>query len=144
MARVKIDLPASFTFTTSIPVRITDINYGGHVGNDTILSIIHEARVLFLKHHGYAGEMNVDGIGLIMADVAIEFKKELFYGDTVIAAVTATEFSKVSFELYYLLEKEVNGLRTKVAVAKTGMVCYDYEKKKVAAVPESVISKLSN
>jgi acyl-CoA thioester hydrolase len=144
MARVKIDLPVPFRFSTTIPIRITDINYGGHVGNDTILSIIHEARLLFLKHNGYTGEMNLDGVGLIMADVAIEFKAELFYGDTVIAAVAATEFSKVSFELYYLLEKEANGLRSKVAVAKTGMVCYNYEKKKVTAVPQSVINKLSN
>ena len=49
MARIKIELPDNFPFTTSIPVRITDINYGGHVGNDTVLSIIHEARMQFLK-----------------------------------------------------------------------------------------------
>jgi acyl-CoA thioesterase FadM len=43
MARIKIELPQSFSFTCRIPVRITDINYGGHAGNDTVLSIIHEA-----------------------------------------------------------------------------------------------------
>lgn len=49
MARISIDLPSTFTFSATIPVRITDLNYGGHVGNDTILSIIHEARVQYLK-----------------------------------------------------------------------------------------------
>ena len=54
MARIKIDLPDNFSFTTSIPIRITDVNYGGHVGNDTILSLIHEARMQFLKQLGYS------------------------------------------------------------------------------------------
>jgi len=143
MARVKVELPEQFSFSTTIPVRITDINYGNHVGNDTILSMIHEARVQFLKHHGY-GELDLAGLGLIMSDVAIEFKHELFYGDTVIVSVVAADFSKVAFDLYYKLEKKQNDTTQLVAVAKTGMVCYDYSKKKVAAIPAEVISKLNN
>ncbi len=142
MARIKIDLPAAFSFSTSIPVRITDLNYGGHVGNDAVLSIIHEARMKFLAHYGYS-EIQFAGVGMIMSDVGIEFKSELFYGDTVIASVTAAAFSKVSFELYYLLEKESSGKKIAVAFAKTGMICYDYEKKKIAALPEEAREKLS-
>jgi len=141
MARVKIDLPKEFKFTTIIPVRITDINYGGHVGNDSILSIIHEARAQYVKHFGYS-EMEFGGVGTIMSDVAIEFKNELFYGDTIVASVAAGEFSKVSFELFYKLEKESAGKKTIVAIAKTNMVCYDYEKKKVVAVPDDARMKL--
>ena len=47
MARIKVELPELFTFNTTIPIRITDLNYGNHVGNDTILSMIHEACVQF-------------------------------------------------------------------------------------------------
>lgn len=137
MARIKVDLPDQFSFSTIIPVRITDLNYGGHVGNDTVLSLIHEARVQFLQHYGYV-ELNMAGVGLIMSDVAIEFKQELFYGDQVKVAVTANDFSKVSFDLYYKLEKETDGKVVLVATAKTGMVCFDYTRKKVAAVPEEV------
>lgn len=142
MARIKIDLPAAFRFSTTIPVRITDLNYGRHVGNDAVLSIIHEARMQFLAHYGYT-EMEFAGVGMIMSDVGIEFKSELFYGDTVIASVTAEAFSKVGFELYYLLEKESSGKKTTVALAKTGMICYDYERKKIAALPEEAKEKLS-
>lgn len=71
MAKIKIELPNRFSFSTLIPVRITDINYGGHVGNDTVLSILHEARVQFLNHFGYQ-ELNESGVGLIMKDVAID------------------------------------------------------------------------
>ena len=141
MARIKIDLPEKFSFTVSIPVRITDVNYGGHVGNDTVLSLIHEARMQFLKSYGYK-ELEFEGTGMIMSDVGIEFKAELFYGDVVIASVAIGEVGKVSFDIYYKLEKE-EGKKVLIAIAKTGMVCYDYEKKKIVAVPDAAIRKLS-
>jgi acyl-CoA thioester hydrolase len=142
MARTKIELPDKFSFTTTIPVRITDLNYGNHVGNDSILSIIHEARVQFLKHFGLE-ELKFDGVELIMSDVAIEFKNELFYSDVLIVSVTADEFSKVAFEIFYKLEKEKDGKKIPVAFAKTGMVCFDYESKKITAVPENARKKLA-
>ena len=141
MPRTKLTMPTNFSFTTDIPVRITDLNYGGHVGNDSILSLIHEIRVQFLRHHHY-DELNVAGIGLIMSDVTIEFRHELFYGETLRASVAATEFSKVGFDLYYKLEK-LNGEKwVSVTHARTGMVCYDYSLKKIATVPKEVCSKL--
>ena len=108
MTRIKTDpiaigLPETFSFSCQIPVRITDINYGGHAGNDTILSIIHEARMQFLKSIGYT-ELHFAGVGMIMSDVSIEFKNELFYGDIVIASVIAGEISRIGFELFYKLE----------------------------------------
>lgn len=142
MPRIIINSPALFTYNTLIAIRITDINYGGHVGNDSILSIIHEARVQFLKHHGYT-EMELDGISLIMRDVAIDFKKELFYGENVTVFAAACQFSKVGFDICYKLEKETEKQTTVVALAKTGMICYDYTKKKIASLPESVRQKLS-
>lgn len=142
MARIKIDLPSSFSFETKIAVRITDLNYGNHVGNDAILSILHEARVQFLQQYGLK-ELDFAGVGLIMSDVGIEFKNELFYGDMIIASVTASAFTKLGFDIYYKLEKEVEGKRMPVVFAKTGMICFDYEKKKIAAMPEGVQEKLS-
>jgi len=141
MERIKINLPEKFSFTTSIPVRITDINYGDHVGNDTILSLLHEARVQFLRSYEYK-ELEFEGVGMIMSDVGIEFKNELFYGDVVIASVAIAGFTKISFDLYYKLEKEQGGKRVLVAAAKTGMVCYDYSTKKIVAIPEKAKSKL--
>ena len=72
---------------------------------------------------------------MIMADAAIEFKNELFYGDVVKAAVAAGDLSRVGFELYYLMEKEQDGKLVKVAAAKTAMVCYDYTHKRMASLP---------
>jgi acyl-CoA thioesterase FadM len=76
-----------------------------------------------------------------MSDVAIEFKSELFYGDSITAHVVADEFTAVAFDIYYKLEK-TRPESTVVAIAKTGMVCYDYSKKKIIAVPREVKAKL--
>ena len=97
MPRIKIELPEKFSFETQIPIRITDLNYGNHVGNDTILSILHEARVQYFQKFGFA-ELEFAGVGLIMRDVAIEFKNEIFYGEKIIASVTAGEILIVTAE----------------------------------------------
>src|SRR5579872_4589630 len=106
MPKTKLLLPERFPFSVQIPVRVTDLNFGGHVGNDSVLSLIHEARAQFLRPHGY-DEMDLAGVGLIMTEVVIEFKSELFYGDSLWVSVAATEFSRVGFEVYYRLEKKV-------------------------------------
>ena len=142
MARIKIDLPGKFLFTANIPVRITDINFGGHVGNDTILSIVHEARAQFFTHCGYT-ELDFAGAGTIMSDVAIEYKNQTYYGDTILASVAVGEITKVAFDLFYKLEKKsAEGGLVPVAFAKTWMVCYNYDLKKVIAIPEAALEKI--
>ena len=142
MSRIKIELPASFSFTTEIPVRITDLNYGSHVGNDTILGLLHEARMQWLLNLGYSTELDINGLGLIMADAGIEFKSELFYGEKILASVAVAGVTKIGFDLYYKLEKGQRAERAIVALAKTGMLCFDYQKRKIAAVPEEFKEKL--
>lgn len=135
MARIKIELPENFQFTTEIPIRITDLNYGGHVGNDRILGLLHEARVLFLTHYGFT-ELDVSGSSLIMSDVAIEFKRELHYGDRLIVSVAISNFTRAAFELYYKIEVLTEDKKMVAVSAKTGMVCYDYTSSKVCSVPQ--------
>ncbi len=141
--RSKIELPSQFSFLCNIPVRITDINYGGHVGNDSVLSIIHEARVQYLNSLGVS-ELNFGGPGLIMTDVTIEFKRESFYGDSLEVSVTAADFGRVGFNIYYLLQKVTEtGERIAIAHAVTGMVCYDYTVKKVSIIPAHIHNRMS-
>jgi acyl-CoA thioesterase FadM len=105
MARIKINLPDQFQFQCTLTVRITDINYGNHVGNDAMLSIIHEARMQYLQHLGYS-EMNMEGVGMIMSDAGLEFKSELFYGEQVLISVSAGDFSKLDLTYFTNWKKE--------------------------------------
>lgn len=142
MERIKINLPGNFKFSTTIKVRITDLNYTGHVGNDSFLSLVHEARQQFLNHFGYS-EMQIENTSLIMTDVAIEFKKELNYADAIKISVAATGFDKYGFDIFYKLEIISEETFILAAKAKTGMLCYDYQNKKLIAVPAKLKDTLS-
>jgi acyl-CoA thioester hydrolase len=142
MTRVKLTLPDHFPFSTRIRIRITDLNYGGHVGNDTFLALVQEARQQFLKHHGY-GELEFEGIGLIMADAIIEFKAELNFADEVEVFVAATDFTRLGFDLYYKMEIVHPVKNILAGKVKTGMLCYDYSLGKVVTVPEAAKNRLS-
>jgi acyl-CoA thioester hydrolase len=141
MERVKINLPEKFNFSTNIKIRITDLNYGGHVGNDSFLSLIHEARQQYLNSFDYS-ELNIENTSLIMADAMIEFKKELSYGDEVKLSVATNGFDKYGFDIFYKLEIINENNLILAGKAKTGMLCYDYQNKKLVTVPEKLKSTL--
>lgn len=138
MGRVKIKFPDEKpVFNASIPVRIGDVNYGGHVGNDSILSVIHESRMQMLASFGMT-ELQAAGVGLIMADVAIAYKGESFYGDTLNVAIYTTEFTAVSFDMLYHITTTRSGVTIDVAHGKTGMICFDYTNRKITEMPEAL------
>ena len=132
MARITLDIPASLPFETLIPIRVGDLNYGNHLGNDAVLSIMHEARLRYLKSLGF-DEFNIIGVGIIMTDTGIVYKSEGFHGQVLKVTVGCGEFTSRGFDLYYRLFNAAT--KKEVALAKTGILCYDYERKKVAGLP---------
>lgn len=135
MARVKIVFPSvSALYETSVPVRIGDINYGGHLGNDAVLALVHEARMQALASIGFT-ELDCGGPGLIMADAAVAYRAEAFYGDTIHIRVFADEISNRSFSLLYQLQTSREGVVIDVAHVQTSMVSFDYELRRIAAIP---------
>jgi len=139
MARVKIDLPDKYIFETEIKVRIGDVNYGGHVGNDAILSIAHDARLQFLSSLDYS-ELDVEGTSMIMADSAIIYKGESFFGDTLKIEVGVNDIHKLGFDLIYKISN--SSTKKDIAHIKTGMICFDYDNRKITALPEKAKDKL--
>ncbi len=143
MARVKLFFPDTAPlFSCTLPIRITDINYGNHLANDAVLSLLHEARVQLLASWGFS-EMNAGGNGLIMGDVMIAYKSEAFYGEILVADLFCEEISSRGFDLLYRLKAIRSGQWADVAHAKTGMVCYDYTTRKITAMAEVLKSRLS-
>jgi len=135
MPRVKLLPKESYAFTTEISVRVTDLNYGGHLGNDTLLSLIHEARVEFLTSYGYS-EMDCGGVSLIMGDTAIVYKAEAYAGDVLQFEIITDEVTRSGFRIFYRVTRKKDG--TVIALVENGMVCYDYKKKEIRTVPEAV------
>ena len=137
MARIVLQLPESLPFVTSIDVRVTDLNYGSHLGNDAMLSLIHEARYRFFTHHGLS-ERDCSGTQLVLADVAIVYRQEAFAGDVLEFAVGIGDAARVSCDLCYRAMKRGDG--TLVAEAKTGLVFLDPSTRRPTAVPAAVLA----
>lgn len=133
MARIKLILPENFNFSTQVVVRITDINYGGHLGNDSVLSLIHEARVRLLADKGFS-EHDIDGVGIIMTDTIINYSSEGFYGDKLRIDVAVDDITNTGCDIYY---RFINQSNEKLIIkAKTNIVFYNYTTKKVTRTPE--------
>jgi len=103
MARLQLKPLAEYPFSTEITVRTTDLNYGGHLGNDRVLTLVHEARVAWLAHHSWS-EHQCAGTGLIMGDAALVFKGEAFAGDVLEIEVGASGASRSGFRLHFRLK----------------------------------------
>jgi 4-hydroxybenzoyl-CoA thioesterase len=139
MARVQLDLPDDFTYSTRFDVGIGHINYGGHLGNDSALTLIHEARLRYLKSLGFT-ELDIGGRGLILTDAVLVYKAEAFWGDTLCADVAIADFNKYGFDLFYRLRRLSD--QQDVLHAKTGALFFNYETRKPASIPLAFLTAL--
>ena len=133
MARVKLDLPGRFAFSTELEIRIGDINYGRHLGNDAVLAFAHEARLRFLKSFGFS-ESDVDGVGMIMLDAVVVYKSQAFHGEVLKIEVAAADPGPCGCDLLYRMTDKASG--REVAHVKTGLAFFDYAKNRIAKMPE--------
>jgi acyl-CoA thioesterase FadM len=140
MARIKLDFPETIVFTTHLSVLITNVNYGGHLGNDSLLSMMHEARVRFFKWMNVSEVIFFD-TSIIMGDVAIQYKGEGFYGDELKFEISVSDISVKSFDILYKITNQ-NG--KEIAIAKTGMVCFNYTLRKTENVPDEFVQLIAN
>ncbi|RPI01733.1 MAG: thioesterase [Ignavibacteriae bacterium] len=138
MARLKLQLPSNFLFRTEIPIRIGDINYGGHLGNDAVLSLVHEARLRFLLHLGYT-EFDIEGAGIVMTDAIVCYSSEGFYGDVLTVEVGASDFQQTYCDIVFRLTNSAT--KKEVARVKTGIAFVNRQTRKICALPDAFRSK---
>lgn len=124
-------------FAGSYRVRVGDINYGGHMGNDRALLLFHEARIQFLEERGFS-ENNIGGPGLIMSDAHVYFKKEVFRGDELKIYVHIEDLKALSFEMHYKVVRD----QEEVLYGSTKLIAFDYGLRKVARIPDVFFQKI--
>jgi len=143
MARLHLNLPDKFLYSTDITVRVSDLNYGGHVGNDTMLTLLQEARIQFYRTLGFKDETRFDGpVGQIIIDAAVQYKSESFLGDVLEIRIGAEDFTKFRFDLLYEVKNKSTG--QEVARAKTGIACFDYSRRRVTSIPGTLLTRLQS
>lgn len=140
MSRIKLKIPDTRLFSTQITVRISDINYGNHLGNEMILSFMQETRLRYFQSLGYRDELNIEGIGTIQADAAIEYRGESFHGDVIRCDLFLGDLGKRSIDFYYTMENAHNDRL--IARGKTGIAFYDYSLKTTVSIPGALLEKV--
>lgn len=129
---------SKFHFFQPLSVTIKDINYGGHVGNDVILSYFQEGRLSYFKQFGYS-EMNIGGNGIILVKAEVEYKAELFHQDKINIYCRVSAMKNTSFVLDYLIEKEPDIV---ACIGKTVLVSFNYQERKITRIPDEFRNKI--
>jgi acyl-CoA thioester hydrolase len=141
MSRIEIRLPDKFNFFTEVPIRIGDVNRGQHVSHVALITIIEEARARFWSICGY-GEQERDEkeIGFIIADLAINYIKQITYGPPLKVEIGVNDFSRKGYDIVYRVS---DILDIEVARAKTGIVVFDYRKQQAISLPDELRKSLT-
>lgn len=125
------------TFAGKYPIRVGDINYGGHMGNDKSLLLFHDARIHFLEGLGFS-ESNIGGPGIIMAEAHVFFRREVFRGDELSAYIHIRDIRELSFVMHYTFLRDDE----EVLRGNTKLIAYDYERGRVTKLPEEFVAKI--
>lgn len=124
-------------FSTSIPFRITDHNYGDHVANNVFVEYLHEGRVQFLNSLGYS-ERDLEGITLTLSELCVKYTKQAFYPDVLKLEIAATNFRPTRFDLYYRGFDQSGDL---IVLARTEMAAIDVTMGKPIRMPEAFANR---
>jgi len=131
------DMKQEAVYAGSYKVRVGDINYGGHMGNDRALLLFHDARLFFLEEGGFS-ESDIGGPGLIMSEAHVYFKKEVFRGDELKVYIHIEELKELSFVMHYSVVRD----ETQVLHGSTKMIAFDYERRRVVKIPDAFASSI--
>ncbi len=119
-------------------VRIGDINYGGHMGNDKALLLFHDARLYFLGQYGFA-ENDIGGPGLILGDAHVYFKKEVFREDELKVNIHIEDLYSFSFVMHYTVMRD----EEEVMHGSTKLIAFDYDRRKVVKIPDTFVDSIT-
>lgn len=140
MPRIQYSLPEHFVFSTDLPIYTSHINWGGHLDNAQLLTLVSEARARFFQWLGYS-EGQIEHCSIVVGDMLVQYKSEAFHGETMVVQMAATDFNRYGFDLAFQMSDQASG--REVARGKQGIVFIDLVEKKVASLPEAFRERLA-
>jgi acyl-CoA thioesterase FadM len=141
MARLKLQFPEDqYVYSTQLTVRVTDINAGNHLGNDSMISMLSEARARFLFDHGVSEDgSNTNGAGIIVTDLATTYRAEAHARDQLLFEVGVMDFNQYGGDITFRVTRPRDGKL--IAMAKYGFVFFSYKTSQVTPMPAEFLAK---
>lgn len=141
MARIVIDLPKTLPFATELDICVSHLNRAGHLDNVRLLSFVSEARSRLFHALGYT-ELDVEGLGIIVADAALQYRSESFWGERVVIRMGPADLNRYGCDLVWQMGEKTTG--REISRGKTGIVFLDYSTHKVSPMPPAFLEKIAS
>ncbi|MFM9270673.1 acyl-CoA thioesterase [Halomonas elongata] len=140
MERVRLEFPeADIRHCHPMSVRITDMNYGRHLGHDAVVSLMHEARVQALASRGLS-EGDMEGYLCVVADLAVQYQAESRWPDALVVDTAIPAPSRKAIAVYHRLRRESDD--RSVATARLNLMLIDPDTGRPAPVPATLADRL--
>lgn len=141
MERVKLNFPTDAVIHHhSISVRVTDMNYGRHLGHDALVSLLHESRLQALMALGFP-EWDLAGYPSVVADLAVQYQSEARCPDVLVVETAIPDPAGKALSVYHRVLAD-EGARL-LATARLNLLVIDPAKGRPVAVPAEVVQALA-
>ncbi|WP_028323102.1 acyl-CoA thioesterase [Desulfatirhabdium butyrativorans] len=128
---ISIEYPEPTVFSCETTVRITDLSTAGHLGFDHLVAIINDASARFFAQRNIHRKQG--GVGAIYADLMVRYLAEAFFGDILGIEIAIGEVREKGLDLVFRITRGRTGVV--VAIAKIGVLFFDYDQRKVVPIP---------
>lgn len=129
-------------YKTQIGVLVSHLNYGNHLGHDSLFSILQEARMRWLKSNNMSEGHVGDNVGYLIVEVSASYRAESYHGDMLEIEFYPSNIKRATFTINYRVQNILN--KKLVAYAKTEQACFDYSKKTISRIPNQFLQILKN
>lgn len=141
MERVQLDFPdAAIIHRHALSVRVTDMNYGRHLGHDALVSLLHEARIQAFAALDLP-EWDMHGYPSVVADLAVQYQSEARWPDTLVVETAVPSPEGKALTVYQRMVHADSG--KPVATARVNQLLIDRAAGRPVAVPASVVHALA-
>ncbi len=141
MPRTRLKRQPEYPYSTSLDVRVADLNYGGHLGFDRLLGLAHQARVqLFSQLDASELDLGDGKTGVVVSDLVVNYVGEAFLNDRLTFYLAPLEIGKGSFRLAH---RVVHQDGKPVALIDIGLVAFDLAQHSPTVLPEPFRRRLS-
>lgn len=138
------DLPGPFGHRVAVEVRFADTDAMGHVNNATYLTYCEIARAGYYRDVTgvpFPGRAGATEPSLILADAQLTFRSPAFFGETLTIETRVGRIGRSSFDMEHRISAPEGGSGPArlVAVARTVLVSYDYDRAAVTPLPDELV-----
>lgn len=139
MPRVKLIEQPTYEFSFHTTLMPRDINYGGHLGHDAIVTLFGSARASMYHSMGFGeGDLGDGQNGTIMSDLVVNYRAEGYVFDEIRVDSHIGELGTGNFRIFQRVVRN----DTLIALAETGIAVFNYTQHKIGRLPDIFAAKL--